>query len=315
MTLYIRRTSGVTLAVVPDAPAAPTLTAGATQLGVAFTAPGYDGGSVITSYDYRRSVAGAGVWTTVTGVTSPFTITGLSNGTSYDVQVRAVNAVGNGAWSASSTAAPAAAGNLTYRSSSLSTAPYGTSMAVPAGAVAGNTLIFVASFGSDVTAGTAVSPDVTADTIPGFPTAGVAAGQTVWRGWWIAEWDGVTNSYDFGDESWAGERFIVCLTGTASDVVGGQHTAIGNATTLAWTGFTMTTNDVAIAVASGYDPADGAVSSFDSSFTKFMSQGATEWCGMSAWYKRLTAGATVSPSPAGTVGQGNHSTQLIRVRP
>lgn len=314
MTLYIRRTSGVTLAVVPDAPAAPTLTAGSTQLGVAFVAPGSDGGSVITSYDYRRSPAGAGTWTTVTGVTSPFTITGLTNGTSYDVQVRAVNGVGNGAWSASSTATPAAVGNLTVRSVSLSSFPYGTSMPVPAGAVAGNTLIFLASIGSDVSSNVVFAP-AESSTIAGLATAGLAAGVSNFRGWWIPSWNGTTMSYNFGDESWAGERAIVCLTGTASDVVGGQHRFVGNATSLAWTAFTMTANDIAIALASSYDPADPPVTSFDSSFTNFMGQGASEWCGLTAWYKRLTAGASVIPSPVGTVLNGNHSTQLIRVRP
>jgi len=313
VTLYIRRTSGVTSAIVPDAPAAPTLTAGVTQLSAAWAAPGSDGGSVITSYDLRHSVAAAASWTTVTGVTSPRTVTGLTNGTSYDIQIRAVNAVGNGAWSTSSTGTPAAAGNLNVRSWTSSTAPYGTSMTVPAGAVATNTLIFFASFGSDVSAGTAYAPALSS-TIPGFPTAGVATGNTVWRGWWIGSWNGSTTSYNFGDESWAGERIIICLTGTASDVIGGEIRTVA-AAALAWTAFTMTANDVAIALGSGYDPADGAVTSFDSTFTKMMDQGATEWCGMTAWYKRLTAGESVSPNPTGTAGFGNHSTQLIRVRP
>lgn len=313
MTLYIRRTSGVTLAVVPDAPAAPTLTVGSTQLGVAFTAPGSDGGSVITSYDYRHSPAGAGTWTTVIGVTSPFTITGLSNGTSYDVQVRAVNGVGNGAWSASSTAAPAAAGNLAVRSVSVSSFPYGTSMPVPAGAVAGNTLVFVASIGSDVSSNVVFAPALSA-AVPGFGTAGLAAGVTNFRAWYILNWNGTTTSYNFGDESWAGERIIYCMTGTASDVIGGQHRWIAGAG-LAWTGMAMSTDDVALALAGTYDPADSVITSFDSSFTKVKDQGITEWCGLTAWHKRLTAGATVSPSPPGTCGNGNNSTQLIRVRP
>ena len=313
MTLYIRRTSGVTLAVVPAAPAAPTLTPGSALLGVAFVAPGNDGGSAITSYDYRRSPAGAGTWTTVTGVTSPFNITGLTNGTSYDVQVRAVNAVGNGAWSASSTATPAAAGNLTVRSVSVSSSPYGTAMAVPAGAVAGDTLVFVASIGSDVSSNVIFAPALSTN-VPGFATPGLAAGVTNFRAWYILSWDGTTTSYNFGDESWAGERIIYCMTGTASDVIGGQHRWIAGAG-LAWTGYAMSTDDVALALAGTYDPADAVISSFDSSFTKVKDQGITEWCGLTPWYKRLTAGATVSPSPAGTCGNGNNSTQLIRVRP
>ncbi|MGI9256995.1 MAG: BspA family leucine-rich repeat surface protein, partial [Salinispira sp.] len=99
----------------PSMPNAPRLTVGDTQLTATWTAPN-DGGSAITSYDVQYSSDSGTNWTLVAdpiaGTAASYTITGLTNdGTSYDVQVRAKNAVledaGNGAgigdWSASAT--------------------------------------------------------------------------------------------------------------------------------------------------------------------------------------------------------------------
>ena len=64
-------------------------------------APANDGGALILSYDvrYRESGASWDTWMEVEGGTSArsITITGLTNGTSYEFQVRAVNGNGNGA--------------------------------------------------------------------------------------------------------------------------------------------------------------------------------------------------------------------------
>ncbi len=96
-----------TTPTVPAAPTAPTLEAGNASLRVTWTAPD-DGGSAITGYHLRHSADGGTSWTEmssgITGTSS--TIAGLTNGTSYHVQVRAVNAVGNGAWSLSATETP-----------------------------------------------------------------------------------------------------------------------------------------------------------------------------------------------------------------
>ena len=95
----------------PAAPAAPTLTAGDRSLAVSWSAPN-DGGSAITDYDVRYSTDGSN-WTewnaNATSTATSTTITGLTNGTEYQVQVRAGNAVGDSAWSASATSTPAAA--------------------------------------------------------------------------------------------------------------------------------------------------------------------------------------------------------------
>ena len=100
-------TGGTTSA--PDAPAAPTLTAGDAEIGVAWVAPD-DGGAAITDYDvqYRAGVSGAWSSWTHSGTGLSATITGLTNGTSYQVQVRATNSVGSSAWSTAASATPAA---------------------------------------------------------------------------------------------------------------------------------------------------------------------------------------------------------------
>ncbi len=78
---------------VPDAPTISSVASENGALGIAFTS-GSNGGSAVTSYQY--SVDGQ-AWTD-TGTLSPgFTISSLVNGTSYSVQVRAVNSVGTSA--------------------------------------------------------------------------------------------------------------------------------------------------------------------------------------------------------------------------
>jgi hypothetical protein len=78
----------------PDAPRINTLTPGDQTLEVAFT-DGATSGSPITGYEY--SIDGGNTWPSTAGATSsPFTITGLTNGTIYTVRIRAVNANGSG---------------------------------------------------------------------------------------------------------------------------------------------------------------------------------------------------------------------------
>jgi hypothetical protein len=98
------------------APLAPTITSitpSNQQLSVAFTA-GNDGGSAITSYNYSTD-GGTSFLTRQSGTTaSPIVITTLSsdgitplsNGTSYNVQIKAVNAIGDGTATSSSAAIP-----------------------------------------------------------------------------------------------------------------------------------------------------------------------------------------------------------------
>ncbi len=104
------KSASATPATIPSTPDSPTLTAGNTQLGVAWTAPN-TGGSAITRYELQYLKGNSGAWTLISsgiGTNTSHTITGLTNGNSYEVQVRAINAQGTGEWSGSSTATPVA---------------------------------------------------------------------------------------------------------------------------------------------------------------------------------------------------------------
>ena len=78
---------------VPGAPTISSLAVGDGSLSVAFT-PGFNGGGVISAYQYRLN---GGSWVTAGGTASPISIGGLSAGTSYSVELRAINAAGQGA--------------------------------------------------------------------------------------------------------------------------------------------------------------------------------------------------------------------------
>ena len=102
------------LASPPEAPTIITTTPGIESLTITWSPPANDGRSVITAYDLRYVETAANetvesnwtvvkdVWTTGNGVLE-YTLTELSSGTKYDLQVRAVNAAGAGPWSATAT--------------------------------------------------------------------------------------------------------------------------------------------------------------------------------------------------------------------
>ena len=96
-------------ATAPAAPSAPMVTAGDAQLEVSWAAPS-DGGSAINDYDVRYRPVFFGTWTELPDSTrsaaTSATIPGLNNGTTYQVQVRAGNSVGDGPWSDSATGTP-----------------------------------------------------------------------------------------------------------------------------------------------------------------------------------------------------------------
>ena len=94
----------------PTVPAAPTnlvATAGDGEASIAFTAPS-DGGSPITNYEYWITDASGGGFEPFSPpvTTSPVIITGLPNGQTLHIRLRAVNAVGPGASSEIVTVTP-----------------------------------------------------------------------------------------------------------------------------------------------------------------------------------------------------------------
>lgn len=88
----------------PTEPTITSVTPGDSKLTVAFTPPANDGGSPITGYEY--SISGGGAHTAI-GTTSPFDVTGLTNGFVYTLILRAVNANGEGQWSLPASGTPA----------------------------------------------------------------------------------------------------------------------------------------------------------------------------------------------------------------
>lgn len=100
------------IAIVPTAPAITGITPGNEQLSVAFTPPSSNGGLSITNYQY--SIDNGSNWITPAPAvtTSPLLITGLTNGITYNVTLRAVNSVGSGAASATVDGTPAALASI-----------------------------------------------------------------------------------------------------------------------------------------------------------------------------------------------------------
>ncbi len=91
--------------IVPAKPGAPTgvaVTPGNRTLGVSWSPPADDGGAPITGYQYTTG----STWKTVPSTASTFTITGLTNGRSYQVRVRAVTMAGYGAASTAAVGTP-----------------------------------------------------------------------------------------------------------------------------------------------------------------------------------------------------------------
>lgn len=92
-------------ASAPTAPTALAPTPGDGSASISFTEPADNGGRVITKYQY--SIDNGTHWNDADpGVTSPVSISGLTNGTSYSIKLRAVNTIGSGAASSAVSATP-----------------------------------------------------------------------------------------------------------------------------------------------------------------------------------------------------------------
>ena len=98
---YSTVSSSVVPKTVPGAPTVTSVTPGNQQVVVEYTVSESTGGAEITQYNYRLNGGSA---VALDGSGSPFTISGLTNGTSYTVAMTAVNAAGESAPSVSSEA-------------------------------------------------------------------------------------------------------------------------------------------------------------------------------------------------------------------
>ena len=89
---------------VPDAPTNLLADGGDEQVALSWDAPEDDGGTAITDYQYQ--IGQTGEWISIGSTDTTHTVTGLTNGTAYVFQVRAVNAAGNSAPSNQTEATP-----------------------------------------------------------------------------------------------------------------------------------------------------------------------------------------------------------------
>jgi fibronectin type 3 domain-containing protein len=102
-----------TPATTPAAPTSVAGTNGDTQSVITWTAPTNTGGSAITGYKIKCGATsgypGNATPYHQTNTTTTYTKTSLTNGTQYSIQIAAVNAEGDGTYSSTATATPAAA--------------------------------------------------------------------------------------------------------------------------------------------------------------------------------------------------------------
>ena len=155
-------TAAVTIKVTdvppPGRPAKPVVTGGDGRVTATWQAPS-NTGPAITGYDVRHRSTSASGWTEVSlGDVLTHTVTGLTAGTDYLVQVRAVSPEGAGAWSESGAGTTAAAANrapafasAAFERSVPEHSPAGTAVGAPVTAsdLDGDTLSYALASGGD----------------------------------------------------------------------------------------------------------------------------------------------------------------------
>ena len=98
-----------TPATTPAAPQGLAASAGDRQVSLSWSAPASNGGSAITGYKiYRGTTSGSLALLDTIGTNTSYVAAGLTNGETYYFQVRAVNAVGDGALTTEVSATPTA---------------------------------------------------------------------------------------------------------------------------------------------------------------------------------------------------------------
>ncbi len=116
--------TGTPTATAPGQVTGLTGTPSSGQVALTWTAPS-NGGSAITDYkvEFRTGAAAFATFADGTSTATAATVTGLTNGTSYDFRVSAINAVGTGTVSATYTATPTAAATAPAQVTGLSATP------------------------------------------------------------------------------------------------------------------------------------------------------------------------------------------------
>jgi hypothetical protein len=148
----------VTPCTVPGAPTIGTATAGNTVASIAFTPPTSTGGSVITNYQYSIDSGSTYTAFSPADTTSPVSITGLTNNTTYTVSLKAMNVAGNSTASSSVTVTPvpyvSLAGSIAYDGT------IGKSLTLTPGAIIGNGAYTVECWFYNTTSWPTVSPNI-----------------------------------------------------------------------------------------------------------------------------------------------------------
>ena len=140
VAVTISVTNAVEKPLAPGMPAVSATSGSTTSLDVRWTAPGNTGRPAITGYKLQYRQGSSGAWTdhSHTGVGTSTTIASLTPSAAYEVQVRAVNADGDGAWSASGTGTTGSPSNNAPEFSGTTAARSFTETVGDAVATAGN---------------------------------------------------------------------------------------------------------------------------------------------------------------------------------
>ena len=124
-------TTSVNVYQPPSAPTIDSITANNGSVTVYFTA-GSSNGSAVSNYKYSLN-SGAYTALSPTDSTSPITITGLTNGTNYQIDIKAVSNLGDGLASNSVASTPSASASVTIAlTASATTATKGTTIVITA---------------------------------------------------------------------------------------------------------------------------------------------------------------------------------------
>jgi hypothetical protein len=193
----------------PDAPTGVSASAGDASASVSFTAPANVGGSAITAY-YAVSNPSQ---VTVSGTSSPVTVTGLSNGTAYTFQVWALNSFGPGPFSAASGSVTPSSPRALYFAGFLANSSLIANIDYVTIATTGN----AANFGS-LMAATRLNA-ATGSSSRGLQARGLTSDRNVIE---YVTYASTGNSQDFGDLTVGRYALTACNSATRSVFAGGD---------------------------------------------------------------------------------------------